>query len=40
VSAPPQTSREVTREGWQRVPDVFKALAVGEGGAVADVGAG
>jgi predicted methyltransferase len=35
-----QTSREVTREGWQNVPDVFKALAVGAGGAVADVGAG
>jgi ubiquinone/menaquinone biosynthesis C-methylase UbiE len=37
---PRQTSREVTREGWQNVPGVFKALAIGEGGVVADVGAG
>jgi predicted methyltransferase len=40
VSAPRQTSREITREGWQRVPDVIKALGVGEGSTVADVGAG
>jgi len=40
LTAPRQTSREVTREGWQNVPDVFKALAVREGSVVADVGAG
>jgi FkbM family methyltransferase len=40
VSAPRQTSREITRERWQRVPDVIKALGIGEGSAVADVGAG
>ena len=40
VSAPRQTSREVTREGWQRVPDVVKALGIGPGSVVADVGAG
>jgi predicted methyltransferase len=40
ASASPQTSREITREGWQRVPDVIKALGIGEGSAVADVGAG
>ena len=28
------------RDGWQRVPDVIAALAIGEGGRVADVGAG
>jgi len=40
VVAPPQTSREVSREGWQRVPEILKALAIGEGSVVADVGAG
>jgi predicted methyltransferase len=35
-----QASREVSRESWQHVPEVFKALGVGEGSAVADVGAG
>jgi ubiquinone/menaquinone biosynthesis C-methylase UbiE len=40
VNALRQTSREVTREGWQNVTDVVKALAVGEGSVVADVGAG
>lgn len=32
--------REAARDTWQRVPDVFAALAIGDGSQVADVGAG
>jgi ubiquinone/menaquinone biosynthesis C-methylase UbiE len=32
--------RDAARDSWQRVPDVFAALAIGEGSRVADVGAG
>jgi SAM-dependent methyltransferase len=32
--------QEVTREGWQRVPEMFGAMAVAPGAVVADVGAG
>lgn len=32
--------RDAARDAWQRVPDVFAALAIGEGSRVADVGAG
>jgi ubiquinone/menaquinone biosynthesis C-methylase UbiE len=32
--------RDAARDSWQRVPDVFAALAVGEGSHVADIGAG
>ncbi len=40
ATASRQATSEVAREGWQRVPDVIKALAIGEGSVVADVGAG
>jgi ubiquinone/menaquinone biosynthesis C-methylase UbiE len=32
--------QDAARDAWQRVPDVFAALAIGEGSRVADVGAG
>lgn len=32
--------QEAARDGWQRVPDVFAALEIGEGSHVADIGAG
>jgi ubiquinone/menaquinone biosynthesis C-methylase UbiE len=32
--------QDAARDDWQRVPDVFAALAIGEGSRVADVGAG
>ncbi len=35
-----EAQRDANREAWQRVPDVFAALAIGTGSHVADVGAG
>jgi ubiquinone/menaquinone biosynthesis C-methylase UbiE len=32
--------RDAARDAWQRVPDVFAALAIGAGSHVADIGAG
>src|SRR5215471_2361343 len=35
-----QRQQETTRETWQRVPEIFGAMAVAPGAIVADVGAG
>jgi ubiquinone/menaquinone biosynthesis C-methylase UbiE len=35
-----QRQQETTREAWQRVPEIFGAMAVAPGAVVADVGAG
>lgn len=35
-----QSSRDETREQWQKVPDIVAALGVREGSSVADIGAG
>jgi precorrin-6B methylase 2 len=36
----PQRPQETTREAWQRVPEIFGAMAIAPGAIVADVGAG
>lgn len=35
-----QSSRDETREEWQRVPEIVRALGVAAGSSVADIGAG
>ena len=35
-----QRGNDRNREEWQRIPDIFSALGIGEGSVVADVGAG
>jgi predicted methyltransferase len=35
-----QSSRDETREEWQKVPEIIEALGIGTGSSVADVGAG
>ena len=35
-----QSSRDETREEWQKVPEIFEALGIRTGSSVADVGAG
>ena len=35
-----QSTHDQARESWQRVPDVLKAMGVGPGSVVADIGAG
>ena len=41
VAAPAQTiEHEPEREHWQRIDEIFKAMAIGPGSVVADVGAG
>jgi ubiquinone/menaquinone biosynthesis C-methylase UbiE len=40
VSSGLAAQQDAARDSWQRVPDVFAALAIGEGSHVADVGAG
>lgn len=40
VAAACQSSRDATREEWQKVPEIVAALGVREGSSVADIGAG
>ena len=40
VLAACQSSQDETREGWQKVPEIVRALGVRSGSSVADVGAG
>jgi predicted methyltransferase len=35
-----QSSRDETREEWQKVPEIVRALGIGDGSSVADIGAG
>ena len=35
-----QSSRDETREEWQKVPEIVSALGIGDGSSVADIGAG
>lgn len=40
LAAPAARAQEENRDEWQRVPEVVRALGIGPGGRVADVGAG
>lgn len=40
VAVQAQRGNDRNREEWQRIPDIFSAMGIGEGSVVADVGAG